>query len=142
MITKLINLVDLETDVSVFDSNSNDGSKINKVGFVKNFYLGVAHFKLNEYEDALQCFFEANKIYQYYQLNYNIALCYIKLNNLENAVFYLEAVTKKNKNFFFAYYNLIKIYLKKNNINDAYLIYRDFSDVINNFKFYTFNNRL
>ena len=39
-------------------------------------------------------------------------------------------MTKKNKNFFFAYYNLIKIYLKKNNINDAFLIYRDFSDII------------
>ena len=45
-------------------------------------------------------------------------------------MFYLEAVTKKNRNFFFAYYNLIKIYLKKNNINDAFLIYRDFSEII------------
>jgi tetratricopeptide (TPR) repeat protein len=98
--------------------------------YVKNFYLGVANFKLSNYELALSSFFDAIKINNYFQLNYNIALCYIKLENYENAVFYLEKVTKANKSFFFAYYNLIKIYLKKNNVNDAYLIYRDFSDLI------------
>lgn len=82
-----------------------------------------------DYKRSLEYFFEASKYYQYYQLNYNIALCYIKTEQWENAVFYLEACTKKEKNFFFAYYNLIKIFLKKNNINDAYLIYREFSDV-------------
>ena len=111
------------------NSNALDG-KINAQAFIKFFYLGVCNFKLKNYQDALNNFVEAHKIHQHYQLNYNIALCYIKLGNLENAVFYLEAVTKKNKNFFFAYYNLIKIYLKKNNINDAFLIYRDFSDII------------
>jgi len=107
-----------------------EGSEQSAIFFVKHFYLGVAHFKLEEYDQALSCFCEANKIYQYFQINYNIALCYIKIGNLENAVFYLEAVTKKNKNYFFAYYNLIRIYLRKNNINDAYLIYREFSDLI------------
>lgn len=51
------------------------------------------------------------------------------MNNLENAVYYLDLVTKTNRYFFFAYYNLVKIYLRKNNINEAYLIYRDFIDV-------------
>ena len=111
------------------NSNNLDG-KINAYSFIKFFYLGICNFKLKNYQEALNNFVEAHKIHQHYQLNYNIALCYIKLGNLENAVFYLEAVTKKNKNFFFAYYNLIKIYLKKNNINDAFLIYRDFSDII------------
>lgn len=97
---------------------------------VKNFYLGIVHFKKTECEEALSCFNEALKIYDYYQINYNIALCYIKLEQLDTAVFYLEKVTKKNKNFVFAYYNLIRIYLKKNNINDAYLIYKEFSDSI------------
>ena len=97
------------------NSNNLDG-KINAYSFIKFFYLGICNFKLKNYQEALNNFVEAHKIHQHYQLNYNIALCYIKLGNLENAVFYLEAVTKKNKNFFFAYYNLIKIYLKKNNI--------------------------
>ena len=92
--------------------------------------MGVCNFRTKAYQEALSNFIDAQKIHQHYQINYNIALCYIKLNNLENAVFYLEAVTKKNKNFFFAYYNLIKIYLKKNNTNDAFLIYRDFSEII------------
>ena len=102
----------------------------NEKSFVKCFYKGVSNFRTKEYQESLSNFIDAQKIHQHYQINYNIALCYIKLNNLENAVFYLEAVTKKNKNFFFAYYNLIKIYLKKNNINDAFLIYRDFSEII------------
>lgn len=114
-----------QDEISLLNKDADSNKKL----FVKNFYLGIAHFKLGELDESLQSFFEANKHHQYYQLNYNIALCYMKQNNLENAAFYLEAVTKKNKNFFFAYYNLIKIYLKKNNINDAYLIYRDFSDV-------------
>ncbi len=97
---------------------------------IKMFYLGIYHFKKAEIEEALSCFNEAIKIYDYYQINYNIALCYIKLDQLDTAVFYLEKVTKKNKNFIFAYYNLIRIYLKKNNINDAYLIYKEFSDSI------------
>lgn len=102
----------------------------NEKSFVKCFYKGVCNFRTKEYQESLSNFIDAQKIHQHYQINYNIALCYIKLNNLENAVFYLEAVTKKNRNFFFAYYNLIKIYLKKNNINDAFLIYRDFSEII------------
>lgn len=114
----------------IVDNNSSMEGKINAKSFIKFFYLGVCNFKLKNYQDALNNFLEAHKIYQHYQLNYDIALCYIKLGNLENAVFYLEDVTKKNKHFFFAYYNLIKIYLKKNNINDAFLIYRDFSDII------------
>ena len=114
----------------IIDNNASMEGKINAKSFIKFFYLGVCNFKLKSYQEALNNFLEAHKIYQHYQLNYNIALCYIKLGNLENAVFYLEDVTKKNKHFFFAYYNLIKIYLKKNNINDAFLIYRDFSDII------------
>ena len=82
------------------DANQNinnlDG-KINAQAFIKFFYLGVSNFKLKNYQDALNNFVEAHKIHQHYQLNYNIALCYIKLGNLENAVFYLEAVTKKIK---------------------------------------------
>lgn len=103
---------------------------VNEKFFIKYFYMGVCNFRTKAYQEALSNFIDAQKIHQHYQINYNIALCYIKLNNLENAVFYLEAVTKKNKNFFFAYYNLIKIYLKKNNTNDAFLIYRDFSEII------------
>lgn len=114
-------------DIIDMDTQSD---KLNCMLFVKLFYLGVCDFRLEDYSSALNHFIEAHKTHQQYQLNYNIALCYIKLNNLETAVFYLEAVTKKNKNFFFAYYNLIKIYLRKNNINDAFLIYRDFSDII------------
>lgn len=120
----------LQDEVNCNVENLNDNNEERRKFFVKHFYLGVAHFKLGEYEEALSCFFEANKIYQYFQLNYNIALCYIKLDNLENAVFYLEAVKSRRSNYFFAHYNLIRIYLKKNNINDAYLIYRDFSDII------------
>ena len=78
------------------NSNALDG-KINAQAFIKFFYLGVCNFKLKNYQDALNNFGEALKIHQHYQLNYNIALCYIKLGNLENAVFYLEAVTKKIK---------------------------------------------
>jgi hypothetical protein len=78
---------------------------------------------------ALDNFLEANKINQLHQLNYNIALCYIKLDILDSAIFYLETVTKQEKSFFFAYYHLIKLLLRKNSINDAYLYYRDFSDV-------------
>jgi tetratricopeptide (TPR) repeat protein len=114
----------------IVDNNTSMEGKINAKSFIKFFYIGICNFKLKNYQEALNSFLEAHKIYQHYQLNYNIALCYIKLGNLENAVFYLEDVTKKNKHFFFAYYNLIKIYLKKNNINDAFLIYRDFSDII------------
>ena len=103
---------------------------INEQLFIKYFYLGICNFRTNDYQEALANFSEAQKIHQNYQLQYNIALCNMKLGNLENAVFYLEGVTKKNKHFFFAYYNLIKIYLKKNNTNDAFLIYRDFSEII------------
>lgn len=98
--------------------------------FVSNFYLGVSYFKVSQYEKALTCFFEAIKVYSYYQINYNIALCYIKLDNLDHAKFYLYEVVKSNKNFFFSYYNLIRINLKTNNISDAYLMYKDFSDMI------------
>ena len=111
-------------------STSQSEGPINKKIFIKYFYLGVCNFKTNNYQEALSNFIDAQKIHQDYQINYNIALCYMKIGNLENAVFYLETVTKKNKNFFFAYYNLIKIYLKKNNTADAFLIYRDFCEII------------
>lgn len=116
--------------LDIIDSDALSDGILNAKLFVKYFYLGVSNFRLGDYTSALSSFIEGHKMHQQYQLIYNIALCYMKLNNLENAVFYLESVTKKNKNFFFAYYNLIKIYLKKNNINDAFLIYRDFSDII------------
>lgn len=106
------------------------GVVINEQLFIKHFYLGICNFRVNDYQEALVHFIEAQKIHQYYQLQYNIALCYMKIGNLENAVFYLEGAIKKNKHFFFAQYNLIKIYLKKNNTNDAFLIYRDFSEII------------
>lgn len=136
----LVNSVDVNID-------GNNDSEETTLFYVKYFYLGVAHFKLGDYELALSCFFDAIKIHNYFQLNYNIALCYIKLENYESAVYYLELVTKSQKNYFFAYYNLIRIYLKKNNINDAYLIYRDFSDLIkkdkqNQKSSITGNNRL
>lgn len=114
-------------DISCYDTNDKEETCL---FYVKNFYLGVANFKLGDYEISLSCFNEAIKIHNYFQINYNIALCYIKLEKYENAVYYLEKVTKSNKNYFFAYYNLIRIYLKKANINDAYLLYRDFSDLI------------
>ena len=114
-----------------YNKNINDMDQETSVlFFVKSFYLGVAHFKHHNYELALSAFNDALIIYNYFQINYNIALCYIKMDNLENAAFHLEKVTKTNKNFFFAYYNLIRIYLKKNNVSDAYVIYRDFSDLI------------
>ena len=93
-------------------STSQSEGPINKKIFIKYFYLGVCNFKTNNYQEALSNFIDAQKIHQDYQINYNIALCYMKIGNLENAVFYLETVTKKNKNFFFAYYNLIKITIK------------------------------
>jgi tetratricopeptide (TPR) repeat protein len=96
---------------------------------VTYFYLGIALFRLGDFNTALSNFIEASKLNQFSQLNYNIALCYIKLDMLDQAVFYLETVTSKEKSFFFAYYHLIKILIKKNNINDAYLYYRDFSEV-------------
>lgn len=111
------------------DTDTGNSSQINKVAFVKNFYMGVSHFKDAEYDEALHCFFEANKLYQYYQLHYNIALCCMKKNKLEEAVIYLEGVITKNQNFFFAYYNLIKIYLMKHNPGEAYVNYRKLSDV-------------
>lgn len=98
------------------------------ISVVKLFYLGICCFKLGQCEESLAYFFEALKIYDYYQINYNIALCYIKLDQLDNAVFYLEKVVNKNKNFIFAYYNLIKIYLKVDRPNDAYMIYKTFND--------------
>ena len=119
----------LESIVDNLSMSQTEGIPKEK-SFVKCLHKGVCNFRTKEYQESLSNFIDAQKIHQHYQINYNIALCYIKLNNLENAVFYLEAVTKKNRNFFFAYYNLIKIYLKKNNINDAFLIYRDFSEII------------
>lgn len=111
----------------VYENLSNDELPM---FFVNNFYLGVSYFKVSQYEKALSCFFEAIKIHSYYQINYNIALCYIKLDNLEHAKFYLDKIIKSNKNFFFSYYNLIRINLKTNNISDAYLMYKDFSEMI------------
>jgi tetratricopeptide (TPR) repeat protein len=96
---------------------------------VKHFYLGVAYFKDDEYDEALESFFEANKLHPYYQLHYNIALCYMKKNKLEEAALYFDGVITKSPNFFFAYYNLIKIYLMKHNPGEAYVNYRKLSDV-------------
>jgi tetratricopeptide (TPR) repeat protein len=119
---------------AISSSRKNSPEKINKVTFVKNFYLGVAHFKEGEYDEALNCFYEANKMYQYYQLHYNLALCCMKKGMLEEAVLYLDGVITKNNNFFFAYYNLIRIYLQKRNPSQAYVNYRRLSDVRKNYK--------
>ena len=54
----------------------------------------------------------------------------MRLNNLESAVYYLDTVTKENKNNIFAFYNLIKIFLKQKNYNDAYLLYHEFMEVM------------
>jgi len=97
-------------------------------GFLKYFHSGIALFRLKKFEDALRCFTEANKRLSYYQLHYNMALCNIKLGNLDTAIFYLESTISGNPDFFFAYYNLIKIYLLKNNANDAYLHYRNYTE--------------
>ena len=118
-----------EEETESISNRKNNSDKINKVSFVKNFYLGVAHFKDNDYDEALQCFYEANKLYQYYQLHYNLALCCMKKGMLEEAVLYLDGVITKNNNFFFAYYNLIRIYLQKRNPSQAYVNYRRLSDV-------------
>ena len=112
----------------LFNYQSENG-RINKVAFVKNFYLGVAHFKEKEYDDAYECFIEANKLYQYYQLHYNIALCFMKKGMLDDAVLFLDGVITKNPNFFFAHYNLIRIYLQKRTSSQAYVNYRRLSDV-------------
>ena len=119
--------INSDNDNNFIQQSSN---AMNEQLFIKYFYLGISNFRVNDYQEALVNFIEAQKIHQYYQLQYNIALCYMKLGNLENAVFYLEGAMKKNKHFFFAQYNLIKIYLRKNNTNDAFLIYRDFSEII------------
>ncbi|MCQ2818291.1 MAG: tetratricopeptide repeat protein [archaeon] len=117
------------TDINDLSVSQTEG-QMNPKNFIRNFYLGVCNFRQRKYEEALSFFLEAYKFKHHYQINYNIALCYIKLGNLENAVFYLEAVIKQNKNFFFAYYNLIKIYLKKNNNQEAHLIYKEFSEIM------------
>jgi len=104
--------------------------KKKKVFFVRHFYLGVGYFKQSSYEESLKCFIEANKIFKFYQLHYNIGLCYMRLNKLENAVYYFDTVTKENKNNIFAYYNLIKIFLKQKNYNDAYLLYHEFMELM------------
>jgi tetratricopeptide (TPR) repeat protein len=77
----------------------------------------------------LKHFLEANKTFKYYQLYYNIGLCYLHLDNLESAVYYFDTVTKENKNNIFAFYNLIKIFLKQKNFNDAYLLYHEFIEI-------------
>lgn len=119
------------TNINDLTISQNEGP-MNAKNFIRNFYLGVCNFRLQYYQEALNYFLEAYKFEHHYQINYNISLCYIKLGNLENAVFYLEAVIKQNKNFFFAYYNLIKIYLKKNNNQEAHLIYKEFSEIMKN----------
>jgi tetratricopeptide (TPR) repeat protein len=115
-------------DNIVYPGN-NEGS-INKHSFVKNFYLGVAYCREKNYSFALDRFLEANKLYQYYQLHYNIAICYMKTNKLEEAALYFDGVITKSPNFFFAYYNLIKIYLIKHNPGEAYVYYRKLSDLV------------
>lgn len=123
---------DLEGEMGVFktsDGNNENTTPVNKVSFVKNFYLGIAHFKEGEYEEALECFKQAKSLHQYYQLHYNLALCCMKLNNLYDAIIYLDCVITKNPNFFFAYYNLIKIYLSNRNPSQAYVNYRRLSEV-------------
>lgn len=69
-------------------------------------------------------------MYKFYQLHYNIGLCYMRMNNLESAVYYFDTVTKENKNNIFAFYNLIKIFLRQKNFNDAYLLYHEFMEVM------------
>jgi len=118
-----------EDELELITNKKTNSDKVNKISFVKNFYLGVAHFKEKEYDEAMNCFFEANKLYQYYQLHYNLALCCMKKGMLEEAVLYLDGVITKNNNFFFAYYNLIRIYLQKKNPSQAYVNYRRLSDV-------------
>ena len=113
-----------------YNNEINGKNEINYKIYIKHFYLGITNFRLGDYQTALNNFKESFKLHRFYQLTYNIALCYIKLENYENAILYLDDVIKENKNFFYAYYNLIKIYLIKSNINDAFLIYRDFSDII------------
>jgi tetratricopeptide (TPR) repeat protein len=127
MKTYLDTLEEYDTDVTVGNSN---GERINKVSFVKNFYLGIAFFKEGDYDEALNSFNKAKKLFQYYQLHYNLALCYMKKNNLYEAIINLDSVITKNPNFYFAYYNLIKIYLANRNPSQAYVNYRRLSDVI------------
>jgi tetratricopeptide (TPR) repeat protein len=126
MKTYLQTVEDFENDSTIGNPNS---EKINKLSFVKNFYLGIAHFKEAEYDEALNSFNKARKLFQYYQLHYNLALCYMKKNNLYDAIINLDSVITKNPNFYFAYYNLIKIYLANRNPSQAYVNYRRLSDV-------------
>jgi len=51
------------------------------------------------------------------------------LKQYDNAIYYLDTVTQKQKNYIFAFYNLIKLYLLKKNTNDAYLVYKEFTEV-------------
>ena len=110
-------------------TSTGDENIINKASFVKNFYLGVAYFKEGDHKSAYESFNEAKKLYQYYQLHYNIALCLMKEDRLDEAAEFLEAVITKNPNFFFAHYNLIRINLKKRTPSAAYVLYRRLSDV-------------
>src|SRR5690606_36200759 len=108
MKTYLKTCVSQDEIFNVKGHNSNDSDKINKVSFIKNFYLGVSHFKEGEYDEAYNCFIEANKINQTYQLHYSIALCFMKKGMLDDAVLFLDGVITKNPNFFSAHYNLIR----------------------------------
>lgn len=121
----------LKTVAEVDSENSNylGEGKESKLSFVKNFYLGIAYFKEGDYDEALAKFNAAKSLYQYYQLHYNLALCYMKKGNLYDAIICLDSVITKNPNFFFAYYNLIKIYLANRNPSQAYVNYRRLSDV-------------
>ena len=121
---------DLENRDNILDTSYSTDLEVKIQMYVVYFYLGIANFRLQEYQQAYENFMRAMEIKEDYQIKYNIALCLIKLKKPSDALFYLNEVITENKYFYFGYYNLIKIYLKKGNYNDAFLVYREFSEVI------------
>ena len=75
------------------------------------FYLGVALYKLDYYEESVKAFFKSGEIGgMTAQLNYNLGLAYFKLENYNLAVDHLKQCTIMDPLLRYAFNNLAYIY--------------------------------
>ena len=107
---------------------------------IVHYMIGESYYGLKKYRNAIGFFEKSLEFSNYKDVKslYQIALCYLELENDYQAAKYFKSVLKINPDHSSSRYNLINIYLSLNKIREAqkecdilYMLDRDLYNSVN-----------